>query len=394
VTRRDAAITGIAQTSLDPAPDRTAMGLMTEAALAAVADAGLELGDVDGLLVIPPWEMPSIRYHMLVGEELGIFAKTLTDSLMMGGAAPCAALQLAQWAVATGKCEHVLIVSGEPQLSTYANVGGVLASFASGAAHNTDYEFPFGVHVPAYYALVAQRYLHEHGLDPGALSPTAVAMRDHASRNPAAQKRRPLTVEEVDASPLIASPIRRLHCALTSDGAAAHVVSARRAGSDARRDVGLVGTGQAQSAYHMGHLVRGDATHDLTHTVCDVAARQAFAEAGVGPADVDVAAVYDSFTITLLLQLEDAGFCGRGEAPGFVAEGGIGLDGALPVNTHGGLLSCGQPGGAGGMLHVNEVVRQLRGEADGRQVADAEVGFVTSASAVASNYAAVVLASR
>jgi acetyl-CoA acetyltransferase len=394
VSARAAAISGIAETSLDPQPDRTAMSLMVEASLAAIADAGLEVGDVDGLLVIPPWEMPSIRYHMLVAEQLQIYAKTLTDSVMVGGAAPCFALQQAQWAVAMGKCEHVLIVSGEPQLSTYANQGGVLASFASGAAHNVDYEFPFGVHVPAYYGLVAQRYLHEHGLEPSALSPVAVTMRRNAARNPAAQKRRPLTVDDVEASPLIASPIRRLHSALTSDGAAAHVVSARGACADQRRAIGLAGTGQGQSAYHMGHLVRGDATHGLTRTVCNLAAEQAFAEAGLTPADVDVAALYDSFTITLLLQLEDAGFCDRGDAPAFVAGGGIELDGPLPVNTHGGLLSCGQPGGAGGMLHVNEVVRQLRGEAGERQVDGPEAGFVTSASGVASNFAAAVLTNR
>jgi acetyl-CoA acetyltransferase len=392
VTVRAAAISGIAETSLDPAPDRTAMSLLVEASLAAVADAGLELGDIDGLLVIPPWEMPSIRYHMLVAEELQIFAKTLTDSVMVGGAAPCFALQQAQWAVAMGKCEHVLIVSGEPQLSTYANQGGVLASFASGAAHNTDYEFPFGVHVPAYYALVAQRYLHEYGVEPEVLSAPAVVMRRNAGRNPAAQKRRPLTLADVEGSPLIASPIRRLHCALTSDGAAAHVVSARNAVADAGRAIGLVGTGQGQSAYHMGHLARGDGRHDLVRTVMDIAAQQAFAEAGVAAGDVDVAALYDSFTITLMLQLEDAGFCGRGEAGAFVADGHIDLGGRLPVNTHGGLLSCGQPGGAGGMLHVNEVVRQLRGEAPGRQVDGAQLGFVSSASAVASNYAAAVLA--
>jgi acetyl-CoA acetyltransferase len=388
---RAAAITGIAETSLDPQPERTAMSLMVEASIAAVEDAGIGLGDVDGLLVIPPWESPSERYHMLVAEQLQIYAKTLTDMVMIGGASPAAALQQAQLAVAAGKCEHVLVVSGEPQLSTYADQGGVLATFARGAAHNTDYEFPFGVHVPAYYGLVAQRYLHEYGLEPTALSPVAVTLRNHAGLNPAAQKQRPITVEEVDASPLIASPLRRLHCALTSDGAAAHVVSARAAGSDAGRAIGILGTGQGQSAYHMGHLVRGDGRHDLVRTVAALAATQAFEEAGVGPADIDVAGIYDSFTITLMLQLEDAGFCGRGEAGPWAAEGGIGLGGKLPVNTHGGLLSCGQPGGAGGMLHVNEVVRQLRGEAEGRQVDGAELGFVTSASAVASNFAALVL---
>jgi len=385
-------ISGIAETSLDPAPDRSAMNLCVEASLAAIADAGLTVGDIDGLLCMPPWDSPSSRYHILIAEELGIFSKSLCDSLMMGGASPCAALQFAQWAVASRKCEHVLIVSGEPQLSTYAGVGGVLATFASGAGHNTDYEFPYGVHVPAYYGLVAQRYLHEYGLDASALSPVAVTMRRHALRNPAAQKRAPVTLADVESSPLIASPIRRLHCALTSDGAAAHVVSARSAAAGGGRAIGLLGTGQGHSAYHMGHLVRGDARHDLLRTVCEIAASQAYVEAGITPEDLDVAAVYDSFTITLMLQLEDCGLCGRGEAGDFVAAGNIELDGRIPVNTHGGLLSCGQPGGAGGMLHVNEVVRQLRGEASGRQVDAPQLGLVTSASAVASNYAAAILA--
>ena len=388
---RGVVISGTSETSLDPQPEATAMGLIVEASLAAVADAGLELGDIDGILCMPPWESPSERYHMLIAEELNIFAKALCESMMLGGASPCAALQIAQWAVATGKCEHVLIVSGEPQFSRFVGEGGVLESFAKGAAHNTDYEFPFGVHVPAYYALVAQRYLYEYGLGPEMLSPAAVMMRRHAARNPAAQKRRELTLEEVNESPLIASPIRRLHCALTSDGAAAQVVSAKSAVSDSRRSIDLLGTGQGESAYHLGHLVRGDATHDLTHTVADIATSQAYSEAGVKPEDLDVAGIYDSFTITLMLQLEDAGICGRGEAGDFILEGDIDLGGRIPTNTHGGLISCGQPGGAGGMLHINEVVRQLRGEASGRQVAGAELGLVTSASAVASNFAAAVL---
>lgn len=388
---REVVISGISETTLDPQPEATAMGLMIEASLAAVEDAGLELGDIDGILCMPPWEAPSERYHILIAEQLNVFAKAMCESLMLGGASPCAALQMAEWAVASGKCEHVLIVSGEPQFSRFVGEGGVLESFAKGAAHNTDYEFPFGVHVPAYYALVAQRYLHEYGLDPELLSPAAVVMRRNAARNPAAQKRREVTLEEVNESPLIASPIRRLHCALTSDGAAAHVVSAKSAASDTRRSVGLLGTGQGESAYHLGHLVRGDATHDLIHTVADIATSQAFAQAGVGPEEINIAGIYDSFTITLMLQLEDAGICGRGEAGDFIREGNIDLGGRVPTNTHGGLMSCGQPGGAGGMLHINEVVRQLRGEADGRQAEGADLGLVTSASAVASNFAAAVL---
>ena len=154
---RDVVISGISETSLSPQPGASDMSLIIEASLAAIDDAGLEVGDIDGILCMPPWESPSERYHMLVTEQLNIFAKALCDSIMLGGASPCAAIQIAQWAVASGKCEHVLIVSGEPQFSRFAGDGGVLESFAKGAAHNTDYEFPFGVHVPAYYALVAQR---------------------------------------------------------------------------------------------------------------------------------------------------------------------------------------------------------------------------------------------
>jgi acetyl-CoA acetyltransferase len=141
----------------------------------------------------------------------------------------------------------------------------------------------------------------------------------------------------------------------------------------------------------MGHLSRGDESHDLVRTVADVAARRAFGQAGLQPGDIDVAQIYDSFTITVMVQLEDLGFCGRGEGADFVANGGIELGGRLPVNTHGGLLSCAHPGHPGGMLHINEAVRQLRGEAHGRQVEGARTCLVTSASAVASNYSAAVL---
>lgn len=389
--KTDAVITGIGETELGVVEGVSEVGLGVRAVTLALEDAGIALSEVDGLLCTAPFGTRTPRYHMILGESLGLFTKTLTDTLSMGGATPCAALQNAQWAVESGLCRNVVVVSAERLRTGHAVPGGGTEVMASVGAHSLDYEFPYGAHIPAFYALLAQRYLHEYGKKPEALAPIAVAMRKHAALNPKAEKRSEITVEDVMSSPLIASPLRRLDCSLVSDGGAAYVVSARGSSRQASRDVELLGLGQAQSSYHMGHLARGDETHDLVRTVADVAARRAFAQAGMRPADVDVAQIYDSFTITVMVQLEDLGICGRGEAAEFIADGGIELAGRLPVNTHGGLLSCAHPGHPGGMLHINEAVRQLRGEAGERQVADARTSLVTSASAVASNYSVAVL---
>lgn len=389
-----AVIAGIGETKLGTVKDLTSLGLCLEAGRLALDDAGLAVGDVDGLLTTIPFGHPSPRYHMLVGESFGLFTKTLCDSLSMGGAAPCAALQIAKWAVESGQCRNVLVTTGE-RLRTLDQAEGTGTDLmASIGAHNLDHEYPFGAHIPAFYALLAQRYLHEYGKDPSVLAPIAVTMRAHAMLNPQAEMRTPLTVDDVMASPLISSPLRRFDCSLVSDGGAAFVVSRSGTSSDPAREVDILGLGQAHSAYHMGHLVRGDQTHDLVRTVADVAAARAFAQAGLGPDDIDVAQLYDSFTITVMVALEDLGFCGRGEAPDFVADGNIELGRRLPVNTHGGLLSCAHPGHPGGMLHLNEAVRQLRGDAHGRQVEGAEIALVTSTSAVASNHSVAILGKR
>ncbi|TQM11079.1 thiolase family protein [Pseudonocardia kunmingensis] len=385
-----AVIAGIGESDVGVVPDRTSISLCADAVAAALADAGLTLRNVDGLLCAAPLFRPSPRYHMVLAESLGLFTKTLCDSLSMGGASPCAALRLASWAVESGQCQTVVVVAGDTLRSGVDPDG--TAAYASMGAHSLDYEFPYGAHIPAFYALLAQRYLHEYGLDDTVFDPVSVAMRRHAVLNPRAQMRTPITLDDVRASTMVSSPLRKLHCSLVSDGAAAYVVTRQGASRDAAREVAMLGLGQAHSTYHMGHLVRGDASHDLVRTVCDVAGRQAFGEAGLSPEDIDVAQIYDSFAITLMVQLEDLGFCGRGEAAGFVADGGIELGGRLPLNTHGGLLSCAHPGVPGGMLHLNEGVRQVRGEAEDRQVEGARTALVTSASAVASNYSVAILA--
>jgi acetyl-CoA acetyltransferase len=343
--------------------------------------------DIDGLLVQPPFHAVP-RYHMLIGESLGIFAKTLCDSTMMGGASYGVALHLAKWAVEDGLCKNVLIVAGEKLRTGHLSGSAMMASVG---AHNLDYEYPFGATIPAYYALLARRYLHEYGLEPDALAQVAVATRRHAGRNPNATYRDPITVDDVFNSPIISSPLHRLDCSLVSDGGAAYVVSRKGTSKDPSREIGFLGTGQAQSHYYMGHLVRGDETHDLVRTVVNIAGDRAFAQAGLRRDEIDVAGIYDSFTITVLVQLEDLGFCGRGEAGAWIAEDNMDLGGSMPVNTHGGLLSYAHPGACSGMLHYIEVIRQLRGEAGPSQVEGAETALVSTASAVASNFSVTIL---
>ena len=384
-----AVISGAGETSFHDLPHRSDIGICVEAATIAVADAGLTMKDIDGLLVQPPF-FASPRYHILVSEALGIYVKTFCDSTSMGGASYGAQLHVAKWAIEAGLCHNILIVAGEKLRTT--EMGGAQIMSQSGA-HNMDYEFPYGATVPSYYSLVAQRYLHDYGLKDDALYPIAVTARNHAALNPAALKRDRITVDDVANSPMIATPLRRLECSLVNDGGAAYVVSAKGTSAFPKREVGLLGIGIAESYYHVGHLVNGDgAGHGLVRTVADVAARRAFGQAGVTVDDLDVAEIYDSFTITVAVQLEDIGIAGRGEAGAFVGAGNMNLGGKLPLNTHGGLLSCAHPGACGGMTHFVEAVRQIRGEAGERQVKDCEIALVTSASAVTSNFSVSILA--
>jgi acetyl-CoA acetyltransferase len=383
----EAVISGIGKTRIGRVPELSDIGMCVQASVRATEDAGIPMSEVDGLLVQPPFGAVP-RYHMLIGESLGIYAKTLTDSTMMGGASYGVALHLAKWAVESGLCRNVLICAGEKLVTAHSSGSAMMASVG---AHNLDYEYPFGATIPAYYALVARRYFHQYGTDSSDLAQIAVATRRHAARNPEATYRDPITVDDVLNSPIISSPLHRLDCSLVNDGGAAYLVSRKGTSRDPAREVRFLGTGQAQSHYYMGHLARGNADHDLVHTVVDIAGRRAFDQAGLKPTDIDVAGIYDSFTITAALQLENLGFCGPGEAGPWVAAGNADLGGSMPMNTHGGLLSYAHPGACSGMLHYIEAIRQMRGEAGDSQVQGAETALVSTASAVASNFSVTIL---
>ncbi len=391
------AIAGMGETAVGRLPDADPISLHVEAARRAVADCGLKKDEIDGLLTAGAFFADNIRHHMVIGEHLGLYCKGLTDTLRTGGQCWGYGIEMARWAIQSGRCKAVLLVGGDTLLSS-AGRGNAAEAYTNYGAHSLEYEIPYGITVPGIYALVAARHMHEYGTTPEQLAAIAVACRRHASLNPAAQKRDPISIDDVIGSRMISTPLRLLDCSLLSDGGAAIVVTSLERARDLKaKPVRVLGLGQAQSYYHMGHLARTVGAQKgshfgLTRSVQSVAARQAFGEAGVKPDDIDVAELYDSFTITALMQFEDLGFCAKGEGGSFVENGRIELGGTLPTNTHGGLLSFAHPGASGGMHHIIEAARQLRGECGARQVEGAALALATNVSAVSSNHSVCILA--
>jgi len=366
--RSTAAIAGIGESKLGVVPDRSALQLQSDAANAAIADAGLKLSDIDGLITTPVrvanWGMPC----GVVASHLGIRPAYLS-TLDLAGASGVAMIHHAAMAVASGQCSTVLCVAGQNLLSNKSRSTAIQAMAESGGTH-AQFEVPYGPLIPSLYALIAQRHMHEYGTTPAQLAQVAVTMRKHASLNANAHMRDPISIETVLSSRMITSPLKLLDCALVSDGAAAAIVTTpERARALRKPPVHLLGQGYGLSHSHVGEY------RQLTRSGAVDSGRAAFASAGLTPKDVDVAELYDCFTITVIVELEDLGFCPKGEGGRFVADDNIALGGSLPTTTHGGLLSAGHPGLAGGFFHVLEAVRQLRGEADQRQVPGAEIAL-------------------
>ncbi len=378
----NAFVTGAYDTAVGKLPGSSCMGLHAEAALGAVADAGLQLADIDGVLCAYSFTEPHLMLASVFCEFLGIHPGTCA-AIQAGGASACIMVMQAAALVASGQCRHVLVVTGDNRLTGLSRDGAVAALAEVG---HPQFERPFGISVPASYALVAQRYMHEFGTTPEQLAAIAVEHRRHAGRHPKAQQREPITVEQVLASKIIASPLRLLDCCLISDGGAALVVSSRAAAADTRGPaIEILGAGQGHTHEHIV------AAPSLVDFGCKASSATAFTRAGIKASDIDVALIYDSFTITLLVELESIGFFERGEAGLAAARGELGLGGKLPCNTHGGLLSYAHSGAAGGMFHAVEAMHQLRGRADARQVSDARLAFVHGDGGILSAHCSLVL---
>ncbi|WP_151448933.1 thiolase family protein [Lacisediminimonas profundi] len=378
----DAFITGACDTEVGELAGSSCMGLHAQAAMGAVADAGLTLADIDGVLCAYSFTEPHLMLASVFCEYLGIHPGYCT-SIQAGGASAAIMIMQAAALVASGQCQHVLVVTGDNRLTGMTRDGAVAVLSEVGHAQ---FERPFGISVPASYALVAQHYMHEYGVTPEQLAAIAVTHRQHAGRHPKAHKREPITIEQVLASRIISSPLHMLDCCLISDGGAALVVSSRAAAADTRGTaIEILGAGQGHTHEHI------ISAPSLTDFGCKASSAAAFARAGLTPADIDVALIYDSFTITLLVELESIGFFERGEAGPAAMRGELDLGGSLPCNTHGGLLSYGHSGAAGGMFHAVEAVHQLRGRADARQVPGARLAFVHGDGGILSAHCSLVL---
>ncbi|MCA0303637.1 MAG: thiolase family protein [Proteobacteria bacterium] len=364
--REKAAISGIGETAYTRGTPKSGLALQMEASLAAIADAGLSPRDIDG--VVPYFPGGGIAEDFVA--NLGLPDLALSVFVPMGGATCVAAIQTAAMAVATGVCRNVLISVGRTGYSG-ARVSSRLQQFPQFAL-TAEHEAPIGLFAPAQlYAQGARRHMELYGTTPRHMAEIAVVTREHAILNGNVVMNKPLTVEEHHASRMISDPFRLFDCSLESDGGAAVVISAAdRARDLARPLVTIMGVAEGHPESPAAISQRPDILEfGLTR-----AAPRAFAMAGVGPKDMDLAEIYDCFTFTVLRQLEILGFCKDGEGGPFVMDGRIRLGGELPINTHGGLLSQGH---VVGLNHVIELTRQLRRDAGKAQVKDAELGLVT-----------------
>ena len=334
------------------APDKTVAQLHAESAAGALADAGLTKGDVDGYFCAG--DAPGMG-PLSMADYMGL-RLTHFDSTDVGGCSYIAHVAHASQAIAAGKCNVALItLAGRPRTEGHS---GVIPRPTVAAVPETTWEAPFGAVTTNMYAMVAMRHMYEFGTTPEQLAWVKVAASHHAQHNPNAMLREVVTVGDVVKSPMIADPLHRLDCCVVSDGGGALIVAKPEIARSLRRPrVQVRGRGEALKGTAGGDV-------DLTWSAARISGPAAFAEAGVKPLDIKYASIYDSFTITVLMQIEDLGFCEKGEGGRFVADGNLisGI-GRLPFNTDGGGLCNNHPANRGGITKVIEAVRQARGEA-------------------------------
>lgn len=362
------AITGIGETVYSKTTDRSAVELVLEASLNAINDAGLRPDDIDGLIPYPSQGVTAESFITNFGLK-NIRYSALTP---MGGASPVAALQSATMAISSGVATNVLICLARGHSKT--NDGKIVTRLKEMPQMNTvgEFEMPMGANAPAqFYAPMARRHMELYGTTSAQFAEIALTCRENAILNNRAIMRKTMTLEDHQTSRMISDPLRLYDCCLESKGAAAVIVSSRELAHDLKQPLITIG-GVAEG--HPDSPSTITQRQDFVSLGIAKAAPIAFEMAGVTLDDIDVAQIYDCFTYILLCQLEDIGFCKKGEGGDFVASGTIRRDGNLPVNTHGGLLSEAH---IAGMNHINELVRQLRGDCGDRQIENAEVGLVT-----------------
>jgi acetyl-CoA acetyltransferase len=373
-----AAIAGIGATEFSKDSGRSELQLAVEAVRAAITDAGLQPSDVDGLVTFSSDGSPETE----VARNVGIGDLSFFSRIHYGGGAACATVQQAALAIAAGVADVVVCYRAFNERSGKRFGTGVAGRSFGATAEDAHYGWyvPFGMATPAsWVAMFARRYMHDHGATSQDFGRLAVTFRDHAATNPAAYfYERPITLEEHQASKWIVDPLHLLDCCQESDGAVALVVTSAERAGDLPQPAAVI-AGAAQGSGPDQQMMTSYYRDDISALPeMGLVARQLWEQSGLGVDDVDAAVIYDHFTPLVLPQLEEFGFCARGEAKDFVADGHLSLTGSLPTNTHGGQLGEAYIHGMNG---ITEAVRQLRGTAV-NQIPEARTVLVTAGTGV------------
>jgi len=384
--KKKVVIAGVGETEQGKIPDKSSFHFLSEASRLAIEDAGIKKDDVDGLVTAFSLVEHTFMHCTTFADYFGMNPRFFS-SVAVGGATAVWMVAEAAMAIASGQSEVVLCVRGDNTLSGISS-SGMLALIREMC--HAEFEFPYGLTTPGGYALAAQRYLHDWGSRREHLAAVAVTMRKHAADKENAMNKDPLSIEDVLTSRVIAEPLTKYDCSIISDGGAAFIVTTE----DKAKELGiendlayLWGMGQGYSHQYLTSLENLDQIYDAVER----SGQKAFNTAGIEPRDVDIAFLYDCFTITVLLELEGLGFVPKGEGGAFALEGRMEIGKDLPVNTHGGLLSQAH---LGAMHHVVEATLQLRGDAGSRQVEDPEVAVVHGNGGIVSAHSTVVLGNQ
>ncbi len=377
-----AAIVGVGESEIGKVPHMTGLGLNAQAALRAAGDAGLAPAEIDGLLTAYSLTEPYFMLGTVLAEYLGLRPRFLA-SMNTGGATPGVMLKHAAAAVATGQANAVLVVAGENRATGQTRDQAVQTLSAVGHPY---FEHPYGPQIPAFYAMVARRYMHEFGTTREEMAAVAVQARRHALRHPNAHMSKPIAIADVLASRPIAEPLNLLDCCLISDAGGAFIVTTpERARRLRQPPVYLLGIGEHHTHEHITFAP------SLTEFGAGRSSAEAFRMADLAPKDVDFAELYDCFSIVPIISAEEIGLARRGEAGKMFASGDTAIEGRLPINTHGGMMSHAHAGAAGGLFAIVEAVRQLRGDQGERQVAKHDIALVHNEGGILSSHCTMIL---